>query len=252
MIEAEDNLLGHLFKYDLSSIEDKVNLKVVEKLRNYANNKNKEYYQFVRDTGLSLIDYLFLSHQQGYRGITGLAKEVGINPETLNNIFDYLSLPKLTRGEMNYVRGLEFSLSRILAKMHGKKPMPHGGARLRPDGSRWGRIGRLPYQEGERIVNYYLQLTRNYEKPIESGEKREVIRLVAKTTDHAFETVERYVLYWERDGHLDGTLPPVEQDEGEILSVFGETKNLTKTASETLRSVAGVKKILKKNKIIKN
>jgi len=271
MIEAENNLLGHLFKYDFDSLDGIVKTNAVDKLRVYSNDKNKEYFQSVKDTGLSVIDYLFLSHQQGYRGITELAKEVGIGPNTLGDIFDSLSLPRLTSGEIKYLKGINSNLATILEiyeetggnvaeiyrrtghnkkglfdklKELGLEPMSHGGARLRPDGNRWGRMGLLSPQEGQIIINNYSQLLFTYEQPIKPNERRRIINKVARLTGHAAQTVDRYVLYWEYHGNLDGPTTPIEQDEVQILRVLEETGNKAETARRTLRSSPSIVKIL--------
>ncbi|MCH8003140.1 MAG: hypothetical protein IH934_00780 [Nanoarchaeota archaeon] len=269
---AEDMLVNFL-GYDIYCLESKVHTKVIENLRKYTKDENKEYYRSVKDTGLTLIDYLFLSNQLGYRGTTKLAKELGIAQISLRNIFDDLSLPRLTTSEIKYGLGLEWNLTTILSiheeaggnvsevmrrtnyqhhsltqklREHGREPLPRSGARLRFDGSRQAHIGYLSYDESQRIIDDYSQLIRNYEKPIEFQEKRRLIRIIATRMNHRVETVERYVLCWERHGHINGPIFPVEQDEGEILSVFAETGNKAETARRTLRTATTVSKVLKK------
>jgi len=269
MIVAEDNLVKYLGN-DLDSLENKVYSSSLKKLRNYENNENKEFYQSVKDTGLSLVDYIFLEHQQGNQSLNTLSKEIGIDKDTLRNIFDYLSLPRLTRDEY-FSRKSEERERHILHlygetggnasetgrrvgytgrnviwiwSKYGLKPMHRGGARLRQDGSLWERIGTLANYEVQRIVGIYEDLKRT-----SSYEEKKIIHLVAKRTGHDVVTVERYIGYWKEHGHVDGALPPLAQDEAKILSVFGETGSIKEAARRTFRTYNSVSKILKKNNL---
>lgn len=268
MIVAGDNLVEYLGN-DLDSLEDKVYSPSLRKLRNYENNENKEFYQSVKDTGLSLVDYLFLEHQQGNRSLNTLLKEIGIGRYTLRNIFDYLSLPRLTRDEyfsrkseererriLHLYRETEGNASETGRRVgctgqnvvwiwskYGLKSMHRGGAKLRQDGSRWGRIGKLANYEAQQIVDIYEDLKKtNYEE-------NKIIHLVAKRTGHVVTTVERYIAYWKAHGHVNGALPPLAQDEAKILSVFGETGSIKEAARRTFRTSKSVSKILKKNNL---
>lgn len=283
MIIAEKNLFKYLGK-DLDSLVGKVYSPTMQKLRAYAENEEGEFYKSVRYTGLSLVDYLFLSVQQGNRSIDSLANEVGINGVVLGGIFDNLSLPRLTRSEYGIGRreerekireeGIEERrkiISNILY-LHGEtggnatetgrrvnynrgtvtyiwkknnlEPMQHGGARLRQDGNRWERIGKLEDYEAQQIVDIYKNLKR-----VSSYGERKIINMVAERLNHTVPTVERYVGYWNKHGHIGGSLPPLSEDEDEIVSVFKETGNMSEVAKRTFRTAPSIIKVLKKHNL---
>ena len=94
MIISEKNLEDYLGN-DLGSLESKVRRKVMGKIMEYSEGKNKE----LKDDGISVIDYLFLRHQKMNESLENLAEEMGISRPTLTKVFDFYNLPRLTNAE---------------------------------------------------------------------------------------------------------------------------------------------------------
>ena len=76
----------------LSDLEGKLHKQTLNKLKE-AEQKMTPYFKG------SLIDYLFLEHQQGYKSLRYLSKEIGTNTGILSRIFDIYNLPQLTQAE---------------------------------------------------------------------------------------------------------------------------------------------------------
>ncbi len=91
----EDELVNHLGN-DLDRLEGRVMGATLQKLKAYAANPAGKCCAFIEGTGFSVIDYLFLAHQQGSQSITTLSAEVGTK---LWHIFHLYNLPMIQLRE---------------------------------------------------------------------------------------------------------------------------------------------------------
>ena len=88
MIVPEERLEGYLGK-SLDDLEGRVSEETLRKLREYH----------PRESGVSVIDHLFLCHQKGGQSLGSLARDIGTSSPTLKKVFDYCELPTLERDE---------------------------------------------------------------------------------------------------------------------------------------------------------
>lgn len=95
MIVPEEELVKYLGN-QISSLEGIVQRGTLEKLGEYAKGLEDSS---IKDEGLSLIDYLFLKHQQENKSLVTIARETGIARGTLRRIFDHYKLPTLQQAE---------------------------------------------------------------------------------------------------------------------------------------------------------
>ncbi len=93
MLVNQDELHQYL-GYDLHSLQQRVTFETLESLRDIDKETRRKF-------GLPLLDYLFLSHQIGNRGLFNLSLETGIDKGIIYRIFDFFQLPRLTVGEMH-------------------------------------------------------------------------------------------------------------------------------------------------------
>ncbi|MEM5797494.1 MAG: hypothetical protein QXD72_02430 [Candidatus Aenigmatarchaeota archaeon] len=91
MIVPEEELVNYLGN-DLANLEGRISERTLRKLKDYD-----EYS--VTEFQLPIIDYLFLSHQQGNRSLRILSKEIGISAPTLIRIFELYGLPIVGNAE---------------------------------------------------------------------------------------------------------------------------------------------------------
>ena len=90
-MKLEKQYLGSYLGKSLGDLEGKVRESTLKKLKNIELQIPHSYH--------SVIDYLFLEHQQNRKSLRELAKELGITHHTVKKILDIYDLPTLTKAE---------------------------------------------------------------------------------------------------------------------------------------------------------